>query len=64
MNIKRNRAFAVCVAGFTLLAPAVAAEQLTKIDLSNETVGAEPKALVAMVGIWRIESEGGKTSWP
>jgi hypothetical protein len=38
----------------------VAAEQPTKIDFSNETVGAEPKSLVAVVGIWRIESEAGK----
>jgi hypothetical protein len=61
MNInKRNGAFAVCVAGFALLASAVAAEQSSKIDFSNETVGAEPKSLVAVVGIWRIESEAGK----
>jgi hypothetical protein len=38
----------------------VAAEQPTKIDFSSETVGAEPKSLVPVVGIWRIESEGGK----
>jgi hypothetical protein len=47
--------------GFALLVLPVAAEQPTKIDFSNETIGAEPKALVAIVGIWRIESEGGKS---
>jgi hypothetical protein len=36
------------------------AQQPTKIDFSSETVGAEAKSLVAVVGIWRIESEGGK----
>ena len=30
------------------------------MDLANETAGAEPKALVPVVGIWRIENEGGK----
>src|SRR4030081_3765455 len=38
---------------------AAAAETL-KIDFSTETVGAEPTSLVSVVGIWRIESEGGK----
>ena len=61
MNMsKSTRAIALSVVGFTLLIPPVAAEQPTKIDFSNETVGAEPKALVAVVGIWRIESESGK----
>ncbi len=54
------RAIAVSALGFTsLVLPAVAAQQ-TKNDFSSETVGAEPKSLVAVVGIWRIESEGGK----
>ena len=61
MNINRNiRTIAVSALGFALLLPPVAAEQPKKIDFSNETVGAEPKSLVAVVGIWRIESEGGK----
>jgi hypothetical protein len=55
-----NRASAACVFGLALLAIPAAAQQPTKIDFSDETVGAEPKALVAVVGIWRIESEGGK----
>src|SRR6202045_4807808 len=61
MNIsKRIGAVAVSVLGLTSLTLPVAAEQPTKIDFSNETTGAEPKSLVAVVGIWRIESEGGK----
>src|SRR6202171_3090636 len=61
MNMSNSiRAIALSVVGFTLWIPPVAAEQPTKIDFSSETVGAEPKALVAVVGIWRIENEGGK----
>src|SRR5260370_11908690 len=61
MNISKSiRAVAVSVLGFVLLISPVAAEQPTKIDFSNETVGAEPKSLVAVVGIWRIENDGGK----
>jgi hypothetical protein len=50
---------AIVVAVFALAASAAAAETL-KIDFANETVGAEPTSLVGVVGIWRIESEGGK----
>jgi hypothetical protein len=31
-----------------------------KLDFANETVGAEAKSLVGVVGIWRIENEGGR----
>ena len=34
------------------------AAQPTTIDLSGETVGAEPKSFVSVVGVWRIESDG------
>jgi hypothetical protein len=37
-----------------------AAQQPIKLELSNETVGAEPKAFVPVVGIWRIENDGGR----
>jgi hypothetical protein len=61
MNIGQSiRVVAISALGFTLLVLSAAAQQPTKIDLSSETVGAEPKSLVAVVGIWRIESEGGK----
>jgi hypothetical protein len=48
----------IAVSTIVMLLPAFAA--VLKVDLANETVGAEPKALVPMVGIWRIENEGGK----
>jgi len=50
---------AIIVSAFALAASAGAAETL-KIDFATETVGAEPTSLVSVVGIWRIESEGGK----
>jgi len=39
---------------------ALAAGQSSTIDLSGETVGAEPTSLVPVVGTWRIESGGGR----
>jgi hypothetical protein len=42
------------------LGPAFAAP-LFQPDFSGETVGAEPKLLVPVVGIWRMEAEAGKT---
>jgi hypothetical protein len=61
MNIGKSiRVVTVSALGFILLVLSAAAQQPTKIDLSSETVGAEPKSLVAVVGFWRIESEGGK----
>src|SRR5262245_2702791 len=32
--------------------------QSLKVDFSDETVGAEPKSFVSVVGVWRIEAEG------
>jgi len=46
-------------AAATLLLTSVLASPI-KVDFSNETVGAEPKPLIPVVGIWRIENEGGK----
>ncbi len=61
MNMGENiGAIAVSALGFVLLISPVVAEPPTKIDFSNEAVGAEPKSLVAVVGIWRIENDGGK----
>ena len=34
------------------------AVQPLKIDFSDETVGAEPKSFVSVVGVWRIEADG------
>jgi hypothetical protein len=46
--------------GLAALALSGLAAQPTKIDLSGETVGAEPKSLVPVVGFWRIENDNGK----
>jgi hypothetical protein len=56
-SIKALVISALCLATHGL--PVLAAEPV-KIDLSGETVGAEPKSFVPVVGIWRIEDEAGK----
>jgi hypothetical protein len=48
----------VAMSTIMLLAPAFGAE--VKVDLANETAGAEPKALIPVVGVWRIEDDAGK----
>jgi ABC-2 type transport system permease protein len=48
------------VSAVALLLPAIAAP-VFKVDFSSETTGAEPKSLVPVVGIWRVETEAGKT---
>src|SRR5436190_10896258 len=61
MIIAQNvRAIAISVLGLTSLVIPASAEQPIKLEFSDETVGADPKSLVPVVGIWRIESEGGK----
>ena len=59
---KRNsiRATIITTIGFATLALRVLAAEPLKVDLSGETVGAEPKLMVPVVGIWRIEDEAGK----
>jgi hypothetical protein len=57
---KSIRAMAISAVGLAaLLLPALAAQAL-KIDFAAETAGAEPKSLVPVVGIWRVESDAGK----
>jgi ABC-2 type transport system permease protein len=48
----------VAMSTIMLLPPAFGAG--VKVDLANETAGAEPKALIPVVGVWRIEDDGGK----
>ena len=50
----------VMVLALAALALPVAAAQSLKVDVSGETVGAEPKSLLPVVGIWRIAEEKGK----
>lgn len=51
---------AVAAIGLAALALPGFAAQPVKIDFSDETVGAEPKSVVPVVGFWRIESDNGK----
>src|SRR6476661_7340410 len=50
----------ISVAALAALALPGVAAQPTKIDFSDETVGADPKSLIPVVGVWRIESDAGK----
>src|SRR6266540_498800 len=60
INTRNIRAFAISAIGLAALALPGLAAQPTTIDFSAETVGAEPKSLVPVVGIWRIENDNGK----
>src|SRR5712671_1083638 len=51
---------ALCMSAFLFIASPAFAQQQVKVDFSNETVGAEPKAFLSVVGIWRVEQEGAK----
>src|SRR5690242_559888 len=57
---KKKHAISLAFAGVSLAASLLAAgaAQPLKIDFSDETVGAEPKSFVSVVGVWRIESDG------
>lgn len=48
---------AACVGLAALLICANAGQSL-KLDFADETVGAEPKSFVSVVGVWRVEAEG------
>ena len=50
------------IAGLGLAALLLRADagQSLKVEFSNDTVGAEPKSFLSVVGIWRIEAEGNK----
>jgi hypothetical protein len=58
--MNRNIGMVISVIALAALALSVLAAQPTKIDLSDEMVGADPKSFVPVVGVWRIESDAGK----
>jgi hypothetical protein len=60
MNIRKSLWF-VTVAALTISALALptVAQPTIKADFSTETVGAEPKSFLSVVGVWRMEAEGG-----
>ena len=53
-------AIAATLALAVLLLPAHAGS-LFKADFASETAGTEPKSLIPVVGIWRMEADAGKT---
>src|SRR5262245_63446233 len=58
--VKRLSDLGIAACGFVaIVLPVVAAQQPLKIEFSHDTVGAEPPSFVSIVGIWRIENEGG-----
>jgi hypothetical protein len=58
MNSGTKTLLIIAVSVVAVLLPAFAAP--IKVDLANETAGAEPKELVPVVGVWRIENDGGR----
>jgi hypothetical protein len=59
MKITKNT-ITITLAGVGLAALLLSANavQPLKIDFSDETVGAEPKSFLGVVGVWRIETDG------
>src|SRR5215467_5488420 len=57
-SVRIGTMIAAAIALAALPIPGLAAE--STIDLSAETVGAEPKLLLPVVGFWRIDSDNGK----
>ena len=57
-----NLITAITAMAIGLAVPTVtlAAGQATSINLSGETVGAEPTSVIPVVGIWRIENDSGR----
>jgi hypothetical protein len=59
-RIQHAITFAVAAVALTALVLSAGAVQPLKIDFSDETVGAEPKSFISVVGVWRIETDGNK----
>jgi hypothetical protein len=57
-TIKHAITVAVAGVGLTAVLLGASAVQPLKIDFSDETVGAEPRSFVSVVGVWRIEADG------
>jgi hypothetical protein len=53
-------ATAIVALGLAALLLRADAGQALKVDFSGDTVGAEPKSFLSVVGVWRIEAEGNK----
>jgi hypothetical protein len=57
-TIKHAITVAVAGLGLAALLLSASAVQPLKIDFSDETIGAEPKSFLSVVGVWRIEADG------
>jgi len=53
-----TRRTVLAVTGAMALSSRAKAMEPLKIDFADETVGAEPKSLLSVVGVWRIETDG------
>ena len=51
---------AIAALGLAAVLMRADAGQSLKVEFSNDTVGAEPKSFLGVVGIWRIEAQGNK----
>jgi hypothetical protein len=61
MSIGKSMRVTIATAiGFAALALPGFAAPPTMIDLAGETIGAEPKVFMPVVGFWRIEDDNGK----
>jgi len=56
---KHVRTFMMAVASLLASLLLATAAQPLKIDFSSESVGAEPKSFLSVVGVWRIETDDG-----
>jgi hypothetical protein len=57
-TIKHAITVAIAGVGLAALLLSASAVQPLKIDFSDETIGAEPKSFLSVVGVWRIEADG------
>jgi hypothetical protein len=53
-----TRRTVLAVTGAMALGSQAKAKEPLKIDFTDETVGAEPKSFLSVVGVWRIETDG------
>jgi len=56
---KHVRTFTMAATSLLASLLLAAAAQPLKIDFSSESVGAEPKSFLSVVGVWRIETDDG-----
>src|SRR5438876_9498042 len=60
---KHSVTIAIASLGLAAILTYADAGQSLKIDFSDETVGAEPKSFVGVVGVWRIENDDNNKVW-